>query len=220
MISKRKFLKTGVGLLISFNIIVFIITVVTAGLNFTDIYGCGASPFQVFIGEGVSSLQCELGQINYLVLYNFQYWQIFTSMFVHFGIVHLTLNMIALFYFGSIIEMNYGKKNLLLIYFLSGIIGNIASLFLLPLIFGFPNGDFVLSGGASGAIFGLIGAFAILGKISGSFYSALIYVIAIFIMSSFIPGVNIIAHLFGLVSGTIISYLFTKYYDRRISLII
>lgn len=210
MLSRRPFARNTTLLLILLNILVFIILVATANIDFGSLQGCSATPMQVLIGTGVSSLQCILGQINYLVLYQGYYWQLITSIFVHFGILHIVLNMIALFYFGYIIETNYGRKNLLLIFFLSGLIGNIASLFLLSLIFPY-SGEFILSGGASGAIFGLIGAFAVLGKISGSFYSAILYVILIFVLSSIIPGVNIIAHLFGLISGGLIAYIRMKF---------
>jgi len=211
VLSRISIKKSTVIHLILLNIIIFLISVFTANLDFGSLPGCSATPWQVFTGTGVSSLQCDLGQVNYLVIHDHFYWQLVTSIFVHFGYIHIALNMIALFYFGFIIEANYGRKNLLIIFFLSGIIGNIASLFLLPLIFS-DEGLYIISGGASGAIFGLIGAYAVLGKISGSFLSAILYVIIIFITSSIIPGVNIIAHLFGLISGGIIAYTRMKYH--------
>lgn len=135
-----------------------------------------------------------LAQNNLLVNEGF-WWQLVSSMFVHFGIFHLLFNMIALYYFGSIIEYAYGKFRFLMIYFASGIAGNVATYFLLPYN--------VLSGGASGAIFGLLGAYVILSRNVGGLGAAAIYALWVFLASSIIPGVNIIAHLVGLISGII-----------------
>ncbi|MGB9728740.1 MAG: rhomboid family intramembrane serine protease [Thermoprotei archaeon] len=135
-----------------------------------------------------------LAQNNLLVKEGFV-WQLITSMFVHFGIFHLLFNMFALYYFGGVIEYAYGKSRFLIIYFISGIAGNIATYFLLPYN--------VLSGGASGAIFGLLGAYVILSRNVGGLGAALVYALWVFLASSIIPGVNIVAHLIGLISGII-----------------
>jgi rhomboid protease GluP len=78
-----------------------------------------------------------------------EWWRLFTSMFIHFGIAHLVLNMIALVMFGPLVERLYGSVNYLLIYLLAGIAGSLASLSWRPEI---------NSAGASGAIFGILGA--------------------------------------------------------------
>ena len=77
------------------------------------------------------------------------WWRLFTSLFIHFGIAHLILNMIALVMFGPLVERLYGSVNYLLIYLLAGIAGGLASISWQP--------D-VNSAGASGAIFGILGA--------------------------------------------------------------
>ena len=78
-----------------------------------------------------------------------EWWRLFTSLFIHFGIPHLILNMIALVMFGPLVERLYGSVNYLLIYLLAGIAGSLASLSWRPEI---------NSAGASGAIFGILGA--------------------------------------------------------------
>jgi rhomboid protease GluP len=78
-----------------------------------------------------------------------EWWRLFTSVFIHFGIAHLVLNMIALVMFGPLVERLYGSVNYLLIYLLAGIAGSLASLSWRPEI---------NSAGASGAIFGILGA--------------------------------------------------------------
>jgi rhomboid protease GluP len=78
-----------------------------------------------------------------------EWWRLFTSLFVHFGIPHLVLNMIALVMFGPLVERLYGSVNYLVIYLLAGLAGNLASISWQPDI---------NSAGASGAIFGILGA--------------------------------------------------------------
>jgi rhomboid protease GluP len=78
-----------------------------------------------------------------------EWWRLFTSIFIHFGITHLVFNMIALVMFGPLVERLYGSVNYLLIYLLAGIAGSLASLSWRPEI---------NSAGASGAIFGILGA--------------------------------------------------------------
>ncbi|MFH7903172.1 MAG: rhomboid family intramembrane serine protease [Candidatus Aenigmatarchaeota archaeon] len=82
-------------------------------------------------------------------------WTIFTNLFVHGSDLHLFVNMLTLFIFGNPLEKIIGKKKFLMLYILSGISGNI-----LYYIFYF-NQD-IIGIGASGSIFGILGAFAIL----------------------------------------------------------
>jgi rhomboid protease GluP len=138
------------------------------------------------------------GQVNYFVIYYGWYWQLFTSMFVHVNIIHLLGNMLFLLIFGLRAEELFSLKEYLLIYFLSGLAGN-----LLTLLFG-PN---MISAGASGAIFGMFGACIIYFRraIGQSIISALMYAFFLLMISSG-PDVNVFAHLGGLVVGLLIGY--------------
>lgn len=78
-----------------------------------------------------------------------QWWRILTPLFIHIGLVHLVFNMWALRNLGDFVERLYGPGRFLAVYFGAGLIGNIASYFV------FPTG---LAAGASGAIFGVLGA--------------------------------------------------------------
>jgi rhomboid protease GluP len=139
------------------------------------------------------------GQVNGLVLYYGWYQQLFTAMFVHANIAHLAGNMLFLLIFGLRGEEMFSLPEYLLVYFLGGLAGNILSLWLLPLN--------VPSVGASGAIFALFGAVAVYARrsISQSILGVLIYAFFLFFISSG-PGVNIFAHLGGLVAGLLIGY--------------
>ena len=148
-----------------------------------------------------------LVQINRRILNDYEMWRLLTPIFLHADVVHLFSNMFALLLFGVTIETDQkiSKIEFLLIYFISGLIGNLFSLILLP--------SYAISLGASGAIFGLIGVVLIMVAIENRSLLpfALIYV-AYFIAASFMPGINIWAHLFGLLGGILCGYFF--YYRK------
>ena len=147
-----------------------------------------------------NSLTCQLlAQENDLV-WSGAYWQLFTSMFVHFGFLHILFNMFGLYYFGRINEAVFPAPKFLTIYFGSGLLGNVMTLLLLPAS--------TLSGGASGAIFGLVGSYVAIERSTQRVGFALVYAVVIFVESSFLPGVNIFAHLFGLVGGFALGLVF------------
>ncbi len=146
-------------------------------------------------------------QINRNIIIDYEIWRLFTSMFFHIDPLHLFSNMIALLLFGASVENNHNisKIQYLIVYFVSGLIGNLFSLLLLPLD--------VVSLGASGAIFGLIGvAFIIIATDSPTLLIYALLYVAIFIISSIAPGINLWAHLFGLLGGILFGYLF---YTRK-----
>ncbi len=140
-----------------------------------------------------------LGQWNYAVLHLGRWWQLFTAMFVHVGILHIAFNMYFLFIIGSQFERLFGGKWLLGTYLLSGLVGNLLTLLIFP-----PNS---LSAGASGAIFGIAGAVIITsGIIGGNMQAALVNAFFLFLINSILPGVNVYAHLGGLLAGIAIGY--------------
>ena len=80
--------------------------------------------------------------------------RLFTAMFLHFGIAHLFMNMLALYNLWPIIEYIFWKRKYLLIYIFSGLTGNL-------MVFGIESitGNYSLSAGASGAIFWILWAY-------------------------------------------------------------
>lgn len=83
-----------------------------------------------------------------------QYWRLITPMFIHIGFTHILMNGITLYFIGQYVEELFGHWRFAIIFFVSGILGNLGS-------FAFTAG---LSAGASTAIFGLFGAFMMLGE--------------------------------------------------------
>jgi len=135
--------------------------------------------------------------INSNVIDQNEIWRLFTSMFMHGDLNHLISNMFGLLIFGTYIEQSFSKIKYLFIYIISGLIGNLFTLLLYP-------GN-VISYGASGAIFGIIGVVAVIIYIEGDKFFLLLATLYLlyFIASSFAPGINLWAHLFGLGSGSI-----------------
>ncbi len=145
----------------------------------------------------------ELGQVNLLVL-NGYYYQLFTSIFIHASIVHLVGNMMFLLIFGLRGEEMFSLPEYLGIYFIGGLIGNLLSL--IPTVF---FGDiYFISVGASGAIFALFGACIIYDRrqMRQSILGALVFAFFLFFINMG-EGVNILAHLGGLVFGLVAGYL-------------
>ncbi|MFT9496840.1 rhomboid family intramembrane serine protease [Anaerosolibacter sp.] len=131
-----------------------------------------------------------------------EYYRLFTSMFLHIGIAHLMFNSYALNMLGKDVEAIYGTSKFLLIYLLAGIFGSLGSFLFSPAV----------SAGASGAIFGLIGAYIYFGLRKPAIFSAryglnLVSMLAINIFFGFtIPGIDNFAHLGGFLGGYIASW--------------
>lgn len=131
-----------------------------------------------------------------------EYYRLLSSCFIHIGIVHLLLNCYALYIVGRQLESFYGKFKYLIIYLVSGIIGNIFAL-----AFSFSY----ISAGASGAIFGLLGSLLYFGYhyriyLGNVMRSQIIPIIFINLALGFVlSGVNVSAHIGGLMVGVIIS---------------
>ncbi len=96
-----------------------------------------------------------LGLVPNLVLSKFMIWQFVSYLFIHAGLWHLVLNMLMLWMFGSVIENAWGSKKFLRYYFFTGIGAGLCSV-----IFAYNSAYPVV--GASGAIFGMLVAFAIM----------------------------------------------------------
>lgn len=141
------------------------------------------------------------GQFNNFV-FNGEYWRLFTAMFIHTNIVHLLGNIFFLIVFGLRTEELFSKGEYLIIYFLSGLTGNILTLAL---------GPTVLTAGASGAIFGLFGACTIFIRraLGQSLFGALLYSFFLLTITGTAPNVNILAHFGGLITGLVLGHVFS-----------
>ncbi|HWR85307.1 MAG TPA: rhomboid family intramembrane serine protease [Rhodoglobus sp.] len=120
-------------------------------------------------------------------------WTPITSVFLHGGIVHLALNMLALFVLGPALEQLLGRARFLALYLIAGLGGTVAVALLNP-------GGAVL--GASGAIFGLFGAYFVVSRSLGAANPQILVVIGLNLVAGFIiPGISWQAHVGGLLAG-------------------
>ncbi|MFC5588079.1 rhomboid family intramembrane serine protease [Sporosarcina soli] len=148
--------------------------------------------------------------VNYLISAG-EWWRLFTPMFLHNGIMHLLFNMFSLYLFGPELEKIAGKARFLTIYLLSGIFGNIATFFLQD-----PG---YRSVGASGAIFGILGAFGALVYYTKHILPQLRQIIVPIIIISIImtylqPNINTTAHIVGMIVGFLIGL--SYFHPKRI----
>lgn len=141
-------------------------------------------------------------------------WTIITNLFVHASFWHIFANMLTLFFFGSYLLRLVGEGRFLIVYFLGGIVGNIMFIFL--------GHSFATAVGASGAIFALGGALAIMRpKLKVIIFpipipmDLWIAVIGGFLVVSFLPYIAWQAHLGGMVLGLVAGYFFRRR-ERRI----
>lgn len=136
-----------------------------------------------------------LGQV-YPGIENGGFYRLITAMFIHYGLIHLLLNMWALWVLGRNLEAVLGPARFLALYLLAGIGGNVAA-FLVN-----PN---ALSAGASTAIFGLFTAFFIVLRRLGRDTSAIVGLLVVNLVLTFtISNISIAGHLGGLVTGAMV----------------
>ncbi len=160
----------------------------------------------------------ELGAVvPEYIRYRHEYWRLLTAMFLHGdgtipgGILHLAVNLFTLFQIGSLFEIIFGSRRFLFIYFVSGILASITSTV-------FNEGPSV---GASGAIFGIIGAFIVSvrrsprlrkERIARSIVNQLIFwVIANTVIALRLPQIDMAAHTGGLIAGALLAALLPRH---------
>jgi membrane associated rhomboid family serine protease len=129
-----------------------------------------------------------------------QYWRLFTSMFLHFGIIHIGFNMYALWLFGRVVERDYGSLRYALIYLIGGFFAGAASYAFGPVI--------SVGAGASGAVFAVFGAFVAynfrrrhLALAAANLRTAIMLIVINAFLAFAISGIDWRAHVGGLVAG-------------------
>jgi membrane associated rhomboid family serine protease len=184
----------GVTRLLVFAIVaMFVIEIVTGGPG-----SMGGGPLNARL--------LDLGALQPLLVANGQFWRLFTAMFLHANLLHIAFNAYALWLFGSAIEGNLGKTNMALIYFVTGFVASAASYAFLD-----PRG---LAVGASGAIFGIFGAFIAynyrrrhLAAASANLRWAAIMLLLNALLAIGVRAIDWRAHLGGLVAGLVAGWI-------------
>ncbi len=164
------------------NVLIWLATEVAGGSTDTDVLLRFGAMYGPYIADG-------------------DYWRLFTAMFLHVGLTHLAFNGFGLFIFGQQVEKFYGPYRFGVIYILAGLAGSVAS---------FALNDTAVGAGASGAIFGILGAlvafFVIhrdkLGEFGRQSLTGFLILAAINLFIGFsIPNVDNFAHMGGFAAG-------------------
>lgn len=158
-----------------------------------------------------SGIMLKMGALSYETFMNGAWYQLVTALFMHFGLSHLFNNMLLLAYAGCELEKRIGSISYLILYLVSGILGNVVSLWYYNDI-----GEAAVSAGASGAIFGVVGALIIVlianRTQTDNLTPGRLLLLAVFTIYNGIAtmGVDNAAHIGGFISGIIGGFLLSK----------
>jgi rhomboid protease GluP len=142
-----------------------------------------------------------------LITQDHEYYRLIMPMFLHGSVIHFLANSYFLFYMGQFVERLLGIKKYILIYLLSGLGSSLLIWWL-----GQPNGTTI---GASGALFGILGAVLVLTYIKSSWFTPMgiknirTLVVINLIFTFLFPNISIYGHLGGFISGMILIYFLT-----------
>ena len=163
--------------------------------------GINIAVFLLQLSIGVDESASKWGMWPIGIAVNGDYWSLLTSAFLHGSILHIAFNMYVLFVMGPTLERVLGHARFAVLYLLAALGGAVAS-------FAFSDVNTV-SVGASGAIFGLMGAFVVAGRRLRYDITQVLVLLAINLAFGFIqPNVDWRAHLGGLVVGALVAAIF------------
>jgi len=146
----------------------------------------------------------RLGMTGQVAIIQGKWWTLITAIYLHGGILHIFFNMLWLRQLGHMVQDLFGTSRTFLIFTIAGVVGFIASF-----MFGI---NFTI--GASGSIFGLLGALIYYGRKRGGHFGTAIYrqvgswAIILFIFGFMMPGVNNFAHAGGFIGGYLSAMVF------------
>jgi len=182
--------------LIGINVALFVLELATGG----QLNGTGSWIYEK--GVLVSTAVDSSGQV--VGVAEGEWWRLITAAFLHYGLIHLGMNMLVLWFIGPPLEEYFGHGRYLLVYIVSGLAGSAGALIWSP------N---ALTVGASGAIWGIMGAALVLEArkiwvFGGQAMGLVIFNLAITFV---IPGISIGGHVGGLVGGGLCALAFSSF---------
>lgn len=161
-------------------------------------------PNSLLAGPPLGTL-VDLGAMQPVLIATGQYWRLFTAIFLHQGLIHIAFNAYALWLFGQFVDDSYGTARFVLLFFLTGFIASAASY-----AFGPIN---VVGVGASGAVFGIFGAFIAYHfrrRSMATSAASLRWAFTIILLNAFLAfsfrAIDWRAHLGGLAAGFVAGY--------------
>jgi membrane associated rhomboid family serine protease len=187
--------------LVAINVLIYLITAAQGG----GLNAPGGSLFNKFVLVGSNS-RLGLFAPNDLA-HDHEWWRLMTSMFLHASVVHIAFNMFALYVIGTPVEQYLGRARYLGLYFVSGLAGGAGAVVQAP---------FQPVVGASGAIFGILGAMLIIewqatGRLAGN---AATWIVINLVISFAIPNISWGGHVGGLIGGILITLAYAAWDER------
>jgi rhomboid protease GluP len=166
---------------------------------------------EAFFDSASTAVTIDFGSMYAALVVDGQWWRLVTPNFLHYGLIHLLFNSVALYQIGPQVEELYGPQKFIFLYLFTGIAAMAASF-----VFG------IMTVGASGSIFGLIGLMAAYGyRLGGTFGRAITRQMLIWagfgILLGFGIGANNVAHVAGLVAGGALAFAVTAEEPRTAS---
>ncbi len=166
-----------------------------------SLIGINLAAFAVQLVVGINALAADFGMWPFGIAIGNEWWRLLTSAFLHGSFLHIAFNMFVLFALGPALERVLGHVRYLLLYLVAAMGGSVAS---------YVFSDIrTVSVGASGAIFGLMGALIVAGRRLQTDIRQVAILLSINVVIGFIaPGVDWRAHLGGLVVGALVAAVF------------
>jgi membrane associated rhomboid family serine protease len=190
-------------ILIAVNVAIYLLTA-AQGRGFND---PGGSLYNKFVLVGSDFVVRHFGYPGGDLAHDHQWWRLVTAMFLHASILHIAFNMYALWVIGTPVEQYLGRTRYLGLYFVSGLAGSAGALIQSP------TTPVV---GASGAIFGILGAMLIIewqvtGRLAGN---AMTWIVINLVISFAIPNISWGGHVGGLIGGILITLAYAGWRER------
>jgi membrane associated rhomboid family serine protease len=158
--------------------------------------------FGLELMSGVGKVADDWGMWPVGVALGDQYYRLFTAMFLHENLLHIGFNMLVLWMLGPQLEQALGHVRFSVLYLVAGLGGSVASFW-----FSDPT---IVGIGASGAIFGLMGAYVVVGKALRADISQVVGLIVLNVVIGFVGGgIDWRAHLGGLITGAVVAAIFS-----------
>ncbi|MCL2363257.1 MAG: rhomboid family intramembrane serine protease [Defluviitaleaceae bacterium] len=157
-----------------------------------------------------------LGIFPPVVIEGGEWWRLVTAMFMHFDVFHLLANSFGIIVFGTRIERYFGRTVFVFIYFGTGLMASLVSLANLRFF-----DSFAVSGGASGAVYGLVGMVFVVSRVTDRYIETLhwrvmlIFVVIGIIMGFSMTGIDNAGHIGGMIGGVIAGFLTLLYMMRK-----
>jgi membrane associated rhomboid family serine protease len=189
--------------LVGINVVVMLISILSGGAGAVAGGGLGGllgggTPLTEWGAVLGSAVYGPAGDVVPHGIAHGEWYRLFTAMFLHYGVLHLLLNMYALWILGRDIERVLGPVRFIALYLLAGLGGNVAAY-----LFSAPNS---MTAGASTAVFGLMsGIFVLLKRLNLSVAPILPLIVINVIFTFVISNISVAGHLGGLVVGALVA---------------